>query len=373
MSSVMPVKHVLLLFLPVIAAVAAQLLVWSKYYHLDATAFLRKEVVVSSNVMLRKAACMIPQGLGWCQTRASTTTTSLEGQRILVTGGTRGIGYEISKGLVERGAQQVLMVARNSQAGTAAVESILQETTTSSASNTDANRVQFQSVDLSDLEAVAIFVDQLKQQQDEGEEEESLVKFDQLILNAGYWPDKYAQSKQGHEITYAANLLGPHLLLRKLVKENLLKSNAKVILTVGELYITLKGTENLGCSSDFVYEGDGQIAYSRSKLGIMALFFHHYLQHFPDLHLAMVHPGVIDNGLVNGGQGHDNTLVKLLMIDNQAGAQTTLILATEPAKRGGYYHNCWGQTILPESDPAMNATLGLEMWESAERLIRDFL
>jgi len=188
--------------------------------------------------------------------------------------------------------------------------------------------------------------------------------FDQLIQNAAYWPAKYQDSPQGHEITYAANLLGPHLLLRKLLQENVLKPDAKVIITAGELYVILQGTQDEGCSSDFECINNVRIAYCWSKLGVMTLF-DQYVQRFPKLHWTMVHPRVIDTGLVNDGRG--NEMVPLL-IENEEGAQTTLILATEATERGAYYHNCFGQVTLPQQDPAKNVSLGLEMWELAERL-----
>jgi len=128
----------------------------------------------------------------------------------------------------------------------------------------------------------------------------------------------------------------------------------------------LQGTQDEGCSSDFEYDDGAQIAYCRSKLGVMTLF-DQYVQRFPKLHLTMVHPGVIDTGLANDGRGNE-MVPKPLLIDNEEGAQTTLILATEATERGAYYHNCFGQVTLPQQDPAKNVSLGLEMWELAERL-----
>lgn len=336
-----------------------------QYQHPTADVFLQTQTVVPSNIILRMMACILPQFLGWnpVSNVDSSTTNSLQGQSILITGGTRGIGYEISKGLVRANAQEVIMISRNAKIGNGAKKTLEEEVV-----HNNNQEVQFYPVDLSDLDSVHQFVQQMKQQDNVPQQ-----PLDQVILNAGYWPTKYYTSKQGYEITYATNVLGPHLLLRLLIKEDLLKINAKVIITVGELYITLSGTENLGCSSNFTYDGDGEIAYCRSKLGLMTLF-DQYLERLPStLQFVMVHPGVIDNGLVNAGQGND-MLPKPLLINNEEGAQTTLILATASnVERGSYYHNCLGKLILPEDDPAKNITLGNEMWDLAEQLIQDYM
>jgi len=250
-KAIMVLSKKLVVFLVLQAIVVAVAVIWSKR-HPDPEAFLQKKTLASNNPNLRFVASFLGQFMGF-NPRASTSK-SLEGQRILITGGTRGIGYEISKGLVERGAN-VIIAARNLTRGHAAVESILKDTVSKS-------KVEFLPVDLSDLESVSNLVEQVK----------DLGPFDQLIQNAAYWPAKYQDSPQGHEITYAANLLGPHLLLRKLLQENVLKPDAKVIITAGELYVILQGTQDEGCSSDFEYNDDAQTAYCWSKLGVMTLF-----------------------------------------------------------------------------------------------------
>ena len=82
----------------------------------------------------------------------------------------------------------------------------------------------------------------------------------------------------------------------------------------------------------------------------------------------MVYPGIIDRGLVNDGCGNEMMVSQPLLIDNENdGPKAALILAAGKMERGAYYHNCLRKVSLPENDPAKNASLGLEMRESAER------
>jgi len=85
-------------FLVLQGIVVAVAVIWSKR-HSDPEAFLRKKTLAWKNPKLRLVACLLGQFVGFIP-RASSSK-SLGGQRILIAGGTRGIGYEFSKGLVE--------------------------------------------------------------------------------------------------------------------------------------------------------------------------------------------------------------------------------------------------------------------------------
>jgi len=97
-KAIMVLSKKLVVFLVLQAIVVAVAVIWSKR-HPDPEAFLQKKTLASNNPNLRFVASFLGQFMGF-NPRASTSK-SLEGQRILITGGTRGIGYEISKGLVE--------------------------------------------------------------------------------------------------------------------------------------------------------------------------------------------------------------------------------------------------------------------------------
>jgi NAD(P)-dependent dehydrogenase (short-subunit alcohol dehydrogenase family) len=113
-----------------------------------------------------------------------------------------------------------------------------------------------------------------------------------LVANAGIWPQACATSKQGHELAFATNILGHHVLVTRMLGLGVLHE-ARVVILTGDMYILVSD-----CTSDFTYEerGGGALAHSRSKLG--NLWFAAELQRrYPKLEVCSVHSGVIDSGL----------------------------------------------------------------------------
>ena len=290
---------------------------------------------------------------------------SLRGQLIVLSGGNGGIGFETAKGLVKRGGD-VIIVGRNERKIEEAVQRIKNELLVEGIHSVS---LQYIVADTSDLDSVVKLVQVLQHHF-------SARKIDQLILNAAVWPNEYSVSAQGHEIAFATNTLGPHLFLRALIQQDVLKPNARVISVTGDIYVSVFGSDDETATPDFKYgtpskfETAGQVAYCRSKLGMMWLFDEiHAL--VPSLQMFLVHPGVIGSNLVQG-----NPMPAFLMLNNEQGAQTTLVVATagtDLLESGAYYHNTLGKLVLPASDPAKNATKRKEFFAVAEGLIAPYL
>lgn len=325
--------------------------------------FLSKTTHASTAVVVRMFQAI---GLQFVRTspHCDFVKEDLRGQLILITGGNTGIGLETTKGLVKRGAD-VVMVGRNEHKIEKAVEAIKSSLVNEGVSYIS---LRYAVVDMSDLRSVAGLVPIL-------DHFFSHRKFDQLILNAAIWPQEYAKSAQGYEIAFATNALGPHLLARALIDQDLLRDDAKVIYLTGDIYITVAGTEDETCTPDFRYStpagSAGQVAYSRSKLGLMWLFEHMHVR-FPQLNMYLVHPGVVGTALAGG----DQPPAKYIMLSEEEGAQTTLICATASLsmlESGAYYHNTLGKLMLPSADPAKNTEKAAAFVELAESLIAPFL
>jgi NAD(P)-dependent dehydrogenase (short-subunit alcohol dehydrogenase family) len=272
----------------------------------------------------------------------------LDGKRALVTGGNAGIGIEIARGLARRGAE-VVIAARNAKTAAAAIDSIVKET---------GARVRHVPLDLSDLASVRSATDALG---DAG-------TIDVLVCNAGLWPQSHALSAQGHELAFATNTLGHHVLVRRLLEGKKLAPAARVVVVTGDIYVRARE-----CTSDFVYEGrgGGALAYSRSKLG--NLWFGFELQRrYPSLEVCVVHPGVIASGL--GGEERPPGFFRdRVMLDLQGGAQAPLWCATQPIEKGAYYHNTLGRMALRAPDPAADPKAAEAMWARLEELGAAFL
>jgi NAD(P)-dependent dehydrogenase (short-subunit alcohol dehydrogenase family) len=332
------------------------------YSHPDSITFLQRNTTASTSPTLRLIQAVAMQ----YQNPICTSDIDLSGQLILLTGGNSGIGFETAKYLVLHGAD-VVMVARNREKSQQAIE-IINKNKVSSGKGDKGSIVYFP-VDLSDMDSVINLTDELK----------SVFPsrtFDQLIQNSAVWPTQYSTSQQGHEITFATNVLGPHLLFRRMMTLKLLKPHAKVLYVTGDIYISLTGTEYANSTHDFVYPNSSkymEIAYSRSKLGLNWLF-HEIVDKYPSYHFNLIHPGVIFTDLAGAT---DIKLLKYILLNNAQGAQTTLICATSTGSdglvNGAYYHNALGQILYSTDDIANSKSNSLYIWNLVESLISPYV
>jgi NAD(P)-dependent dehydrogenase (short-subunit alcohol dehydrogenase family) len=275
-------------------------------------------------------------------------TPRLDGRLALVTGGNAGIGLETSLGLAHRGAE-VIIAARDESKARDALERIQTET----------NRVgQFLPLDLSDLGSVRAATDRLAELYDGR-------KIDILLANAGVWPLKYAASAQGHEIAFATNVLGHHLLIRGLIDRGTLVDDARVVIVTGDIYALTKD-----CTPDYRYRGawGGQLAYCRSKLGNLWQAYE-LARRYPELTVVATHPGVVASGLAGPGDGMVGNFKRNVFLPPKAGAQTSLYCATQPdVVSGAYYHDLIGRVLLNPDDAAADRAKAKALWEVLERL-----
>jgi protochlorophyllide reductase len=274
------------------------------------------------------------------------TSPSLKGKLALVTGGAAGIGLEISRGLVERGAELVI-AARNVELGERACTELRER----------GGICRFERLDLGDLDAVVRACEAL-------EREFAGRRFDVLVANAGVWPQTHALSAQGHELAFATNVLGHHLLIRRMLARGLLRPDARVVIETGDIYILARA-----CTPDFRFDKPrgGQEAYCRSKLGNLWMVAEWQRRH-PELEVVAAHPGVVASEL-GGRAGPIGAAIKrAMMISTEQGAQTPLHAATQPIVRGAYYHNVMGRVELAADDPARDRAGAEQLWDLLEAL-----
>ena len=258
----------------------------------------------------------------------------LSGQRILVTGGASGIGFEAARALAQHGAE-VLLVDRNEQAGHAALARIR-------ALKPDA-RLAFLPLDLSHLQAVKDFAAALIA---EGK------PLDVLINNAGIQPIAERRvSADGFELTFAIGHLG-HFTLTALLWPLLEAAPAPRVVTVSSM---VHGQGRLDWDDLQMTGGySSQRAYNQTKLA--NLLFARELQRRIDqagsrVRSIAVHPGVAQTSIgANRKQlGRfrlGDYLVSLVLSvvmpflgqPAAAGALPTMYAAAAPeAKGGGFY------------------------------------
>jgi len=273
----------------------------------------------------------------------------LDGRLAVVTGATGGIGLEIARGLARRGASLILP-CRNPAKGARVVEALRGGATP------DAS-IDLIELDLEDLSAV--------RRGSEAIARTAAGRFiDVLVENAGVWPQRYAETRQGHEIAFGVNVLSHFVLRRELAAAGVLRSGRVVMLT-GDIYILASA-----CTPDYRWSGrvGGMRAYCRSKLGNLWIGAE-LAQRSPGLEVAVVHPGVVATNLGGDAGALGNRLKRRILISPELGAQMPLFCATQPGlESGGYWHNVHGRMRLASNDPARDAASAGTLWETCEAL-----
>lgn len=232
---------------------------------------------------------------------------SLAGQRVLLTGATSGLGFEIAARVASLGAE-VTIVARDRGRALSAVEAI-----TTRSSN---HRIDFLLGDVSDLAAMRRV----------GETVAARGVLDVLIHNAGAIAPRRTLSPQGYELTVAAQLLGPFHLTRVL-RDALGASRPGRVVTVssGGMYsqrfdlATLEMTEG---------EYDGVVAYAKVKRAQVVLT-HEWPHHVKPTEVVFhaMHPGWTDTPGLRASLPRFYSLARPLLRTPGQGADTVVWLA----------------------------------------------
>ena len=274
-------------------------------------------------------------------------TPRLDGQLAVVTGATGGIGLEIARGLAQRGAALVLP-CRNARKGEEVAAALRAER---------APRVELVAMDLEDLESVR-----------RGAAEILRVAAGRpvslLVETAGLWPQRYARSRQGHEIAFAVNVLA-HFALRRALERAGALAAARVVVLTGDIYVLARD-----CTPDFRWRGPlgGMQAYCRSKLGNLWIASE-LARRAPALEVRTVHPGVVATQLGGEGGAVGRWLRRRLMLSPELGAQMPLVCATQPGlESGGYWHNALGRMRLAPDDRASDAAAAARLGDLCEAL-----
>ncbi|HET6174751.1 MAG TPA: SDR family NAD(P)-dependent oxidoreductase [Gaiellales bacterium] len=174
-----------------------------------------------------------------------TDPPSLEGRVCLVTGATGGLGLAAATRMGHLGASLRLLV-RDAERGETARARIVAET-----GNDD---VRCELADISLRRSVRACAQRLL---DSGE------PVHVLVHNAGVLSPEWRETSEGLELTFATNVLGPHLLTR-LLRERLVESARARVLFVssGDMYTSKLDVDDL---QSRIGSFDGRMAHGRSK------------------------------------------------------------------------------------------------------------
>lgn len=276
----------------------------------------------------------------------------LKGKVCIVTGANAGIGRVTARELAASGAQ-VVLACRSEEKGRAAVEAIKEET--------GSENIEFLQLDLSDLASVVRASEEFLSRD---------IALDLLVNNAGLAGSR-GQTKQGFEIQFGVNHLGPFLFTQRLLPALEKAGTARIVNVASRGHLRASGID-----FDVLQRSTKSIAgfkeYCVSKLANV-LFSMELAKRLPKgITTYSLHPGVIKSEIWRRIPWPIRPLVTRNMLTVEEGAKTSLHCATnaEIANHSGrYYADC------KESPTNKVATekLALELWNRSEEWCQDYL
>jgi len=250
-------------------------------------------------------------------------TQSMDGEVVLLTGGTSGLGLAAAEGFARLGAT-IWLPARSQQRSERARAQIV--------ARSPGSDVRVGPCDLSDLRSVRRFAELLG-----GE----TGRLDVLVNNAGTMTRERTLSVDGIELTFATNVLGP-FLLTNLLMPLLEKSKPARIINVssGGMYTQRLHLEDLQMTHE---KFDGPTAYARTKRA-QVILSELWAQRLRDTSVVVhaMHPGWADTPGLESSLPRFYALTKRLLRTPQEGADTIVWLgaAARPARSsGGFWHD----------------------------------
>lgn len=230
----------------------------------------------------------------------------------IVTGANTGIGYEIARGLLEKGATVVMACRDRAKAETARAQLV---------SQTGSDKAVVMLLDLANLARTRNFVTKF---------EKDFQRLDILVHNAGVWPRTRRKTEDGFELAIGVNHLGPFLLthlLRPLLEKS---APSRIVVLTSSLHADAEiDFEDLHFK---VRKHKGAVGYGQSKLANV-LYTHALARRLEGTGVTVncVHPGIVATELAREApQGGKNTRG----ITPKEGAQGPLHLALSPALEG---------------------------------------
>lgn len=266
----------------------------------------------------------------------SNSPANVAGRTAVVTGGTSGIGLAVARGLAARGMRTVV-VGRGSER----VAQICREIATTVRSATVEPVAVTDLSLMSDVRALA---------------EALVARYPQvhvLVNNAGAYYQRREVTNEGHERTFALNVLAP-FLLTSLLADRLRESAPARVVNVSSMAHRGNTVDFSDLESADRYSG--YRAYGRSKLELL-LLTREFARRWAGSGVTVnaVHPGFVAShfGRNNGGATAVGfrILEFLFAISPRRGAKTPLFVATDPSVAGvsGEY---FARSRAVRADPA---------------------
>ena len=253
--------------------------------------------------------------LGYRQRRLlwSDFPADFRDQTWLVSGASGGIGRAIASGAADGGAE-VMALAR-STAKLAELEAEVGE------------GIIAYPIDLSLTQNIGVLLDEMA-------ESAGRSAIDVLVNNVGVLMNKHQLSEEGHELSFATNLLNHYLLTSGLIERGLLADDAVIInMSSGGMYNVPLKIDRLNELDADRYDGVLAYAYQkRAQVELNTWWRRRYADR--DWCFYVMHPGWVDTEGVRTSLPGFRALFQYVLRDAGAGADTALWLAaTRPLQQ----------------------------------------
>lgn len=194
-------------------------------------------------------------------------------KNVIVTGATGAIGWATTQKLIEKD-YQVIMAVRKVERAEKLIASLPAE---------QRRKLFIEKLNITDEDAMEIFVQRIR---------DKYSPIYALVNNAGTLQSKY-HSKNGYELTYLTNFIGPANLTRLLIP--MIDPNGAVV-------SLLSLFANWSSASKSDYEANQRqfspiCCYADSKMA-MTLYMQKMAQLFPQLHINGVDPGIVNTPIL---------------------------------------------------------------------------
>ena len=279
---------------------------------------------------------------------------AIENKTVLVTGASKGIGYEIARQLAQQGAH-VIVHARTPQSGEDAIASMRKLHSNA--------RLDLVVADVSTLAGTRQLAEQVLS---------ITPQLHILVNNVGAMYSDFSSTADGIETTFAVNHLSIFLLTRLLLERMQASAPARIITIASEVH--RKATmhfDDLNLTDNYSVTA----ALAQSKLA--NILFTRALAKRIDgtgVEAYSVHPGHVRTDFTRDLRGWFKifvTIMRTRFLSPAEGAKTAVYLATTPSlanANGGYFDNC-----MPKqpSDHACDDSVAEQLWEISKKMTRD--
>lgn len=277
---------------------------------------------------------------------------SQKGRIILITGATAGIGRVTAQRLAEAGAH-LFLACRSEDKARQVIDAIKQRCQEKGCPN---EAIEFLKLDLASLDSVRACAAEFLARD---------LPLHLLINNAGLGGIR-GLTQDGFEMHFGVNYLG-HFLLTNLLLERIEDSAPARIINVASKAHYMPDELDFDILHRSTKTVSGMPEYGVSKLGNV-LFSAELARRLgdSDVHTYALHPGVVASDIWRRIPWPFRSIVKLFMISEDEGAQTTLYCATSDAvadDTGLYYDSC--KPKYP-SRLAQEEALAKELWAKSE-------